>query len=72
MIVFQIISWIVAIFCTIIFLRFFLIPHIKRKIFFYRMSKKLKKEAKKHSGKSAEQINDIAKALMDLSKKEKL
>ena len=72
MIVLNFFIWLIAIISILIFFRFFLLPYIQRKIIFWFMSMKIKKMAKKHSGKEAELLNEIAKGLSEINKTEKL
>jgi len=72
MIALQIILWVMATLGLAIFLQFYFLPYIKTKWTFYVMSKRIKKIANKYDGETGEQLKEIAKGLMNLSKSEKL
>lgn len=72
MIILKIILWVMATLGLAIFLHLWFIPFIKNKWTFWLMSKKIKRMAKKYPGETGDQLKEIAKGLMDLSKNEKL
>jgi len=66
------IMWIIITFFTAIFLEFNLIPYISRRYTFWKMSRQLKKMAKKYPGEAREKLNEIAELIKELGKNEKL
>ena len=66
------ILWFMAILGVAIFFKYSFIPYIKTKMMFWFFSVRIRRMAKKYDGETAEQLNELAKQLMDVSKSEKL
>ena len=68
----QIFIWAIVVISAFIFIKFFLYPYLLRKFVLFTLEKKVKQMSKKYSGKTAEQLKEIAKGISELRKEEKL
>lgn len=65
--------WIIAICLSLLFVRYYLFPFVRRKIRFYFLSKKIKKIANKTPpGESRDKLNEISIGLRNVGKEGKI
>ncbi len=64
--------WSIVIFSLGIFLVYYFIPYLKRKILFWKMSRNIKRMSKRYTGEIRDKLEHISELIKDISKEEKL